>query len=517
MSDADSFNLCDYFLDESRLSMIGSQTAIAYGGERLAYADLRRLVDAWAARLAESGVSPGDRVALLLYDSPIFIAAFLAGAAIGAVSVPVNTALSADEIRFIVDDSGARLVVCEAELRDKLARLKTSAGEAPAVYVVDARRWSRDEIRGRAGSVAQAQTSSDSPAFMLYTSGSTGTPKGALHRHGAPRETALTYGANVLRLTETDRVYSSSRLFFAYGLGNSLTFSLAAGAAVILDCERPTPERIAHLFAEQRPTVFFGVPAVYRALLDFNAASPLDTSSLRLCVSAGEALPARIFEDWRSTFQLEILDGIGSTEMLHIFIANHPNEARAGSSGRVVAGYSARLLDDMGQEVAAHGTGNLWVKGASAFVGYWNRADLTAATIREGWLKTGDVYRRDNEGFYYHVGRSDDCFKVSGLWVSPIEVEAVLAAHPAVVEAAVVSATGADGLATGRAFVVIRTEGAAEAIIAELKAFAAARLPRYKAPSQIVIVETLPRTATGKVQRFKLRQLGTDSTTEEHA
>ncbi|MEN3332547.1 MAG: hypothetical protein V7641_1912 [Blastocatellia bacterium] len=517
MSSTDSFNLYDYFLNSSRLSIIGNETAIAYRGERLSYNDLRRLVDAWTARLAESGISAGDRVALLLYDSPLFIAAFLAGAAIGAVSVPINTALSSDEIEFIVADSGARLVICEAELRDKLIRLKTETIQSPAVTFIDARRWSRDEIEEDAGCIGSAPTSSDSPAFMLYTSGSTGTPKGALHRHRAPRDTALTYGAKVLQLTKADRVYSSSRLFFAYGLGNSLTFPLAAGATVMLDCERPTPERFARLLVEQRPTVFFGVPAVYRALLDFNTGHALDTTSLRLCVSAGEALPARIFEEWRDRFNLEILDGIGSTEMLHIFISNYPNEARAGASGRVVDGYSARLLDDAGQEVGAGTLGNLWVKGASAFVGYWNRPDLTAATIQDGWVKTGDLYRCDDDGFYYHVGRSDDCFKVSGLWVSPIEVESVLAAHPAVVEAAVVSATGADGLATARAFVVIRTEDDAEKINAELKAFAGARLPRYKAPSEIRIVKTLPRTATGKVQRFKLRQLGVDSTTEEQA
>jgi benzoate-CoA ligase family protein len=515
MSSADAFNLRDYFLNDSRLSVIGNDTAIDYHNERLSYADLRRLVDDWAARLAVSGVGAGDRVALLLYDSPIFIAAFLACASIGAVSVPINTALSADEIQFIVDDSGARLIICEADLREKLARLKAS--ESLASYTVDARHWTRDEIRRLDTRAEVARTSSDSPAFMLYTSGSTGTPKGALHRHGAPRETALTYGANVLQLTRADRVYSSSRLFFAYGLGNSLTFPLAAGATTILDCERPTPDRIARILTEQRPTVFFGVPAIYRALLEFKCGHALDTSALRLCVSAGEALPARIFAEWRAETGLEILDGIGSTEMLHIFISNRPDEVRAGSSGRAVEGYSARLLNDAGEEATGAAVGNLWVKGASAFVGYWNRTDLTAATIRDGRVKTGDVYRRDEQGFYYHVGRSDDCFKVSGLWVSPVEVEAVLAAHPEVVEAAVVSSTAADGLATARAFVVIRTEDDAEKLVAELKAFAGARLPRYKVPSEIVFVRTLPRTATGKVQRFKLRQFGAHTRTEDQA
>jgi benzoate-CoA ligase family protein len=425
--------------------------------------------------------------------------------------VPINTALPAEDVQFITSDSGSRLVICEDELRSKVAALESAVRSSPIILAVDARSlvFSDNDANDAGESLrVDAGTTGETPAFMLYTSGSTGTPKGALHRHTAPRDTALTYGANVLRLAAGDRVYSSSRLFFAYGLGNSLTFPLAAGAAVILDAERPTPERIAQLFSDAAPTVFFGVPAIYRALLDFDKQRALDTSSLRLCVSAGEALPARIFEEWRDRFGLEILDGIGSTEMLHIFISNRAGAARAGASGQVVEGFDARLLDDAGSEVAGDAMGNLWVKGASAFVGYWNRAELTELTIQDGWVKTGDVYRRDTEGFFYHIGRSDDCFKVSGLWVSPVEVENVLVAHPAVVEAAVVAATGADGLATTRAFVVIRTEEDAEQVRAELAAFTRARLPRYKAPTQIVCVEALPRTATGKVQRFKLRQHG---------
>ena len=515
MSDAEAFNLCDYFLSDSRLSKIADDTAIEYRGTRLSYKELHRLVQSWAARLTANGVKAGDRVALLLYDSPLFVAAFLAGARVGAVSVPINTSLPADDVTFIIADSGARLIICEAELEVKLAGIGTRASGEPTIVRVDARRWPGDHSDAGDGFFNSGSTTGDSPAFMLYTSGSTGTPKGALHRHRAPRDTALTYGANVLQLTKADRVYSSSRLFFAYGLGNSLTFPLAAGATVILDCERPTPDRIAKVFSERKPTVFFGVPAVYRALLDFQARQPLDVSSLRMCVSAGEALPAPLFEQWRDAFGLEILDGIGSTEMLHIFISNRPGQARAESSGQIVEGYGARLLDDAGSEVVADAPGNLWVQGASAFTGYWKREDLTAATIQDGWVRTGDVYRRDDAGFYYHIGRSDDCFKVSGMWVSPVEVESVLAAHPAVVEAAVVSARGADGLATARAYVVIRPEDDAEATIADLPAFAAARLPRYKTPTQVVRVEALPRTATGKVQRFKLRQLGVNSTTEE--
>jgi benzoate-CoA ligase len=232
----------------------------------------------------------------------------------------------------------------------------------------------------------------------------------------------------------------------------------------------------------------------------------LDVSSLRLCVSAGEALPARIFEDWQRELGLTILDGIGSTEMLHIFISNSEIEARAGSSGKIVTGYAARLVDENGNEVSQNEPGNLWVKGGSATTGYWNRPELTQSTIQEGWVKTGDIYRKDEDGFYYHIGRSDDCFKVRGLWVSPIEVESALLTHKSVAEAAVVSAVGRDGLATVRAFVVIREEGDGETIKEELRNFAGSRLAKYKVPSEIELIDEMPRTSTGKIQRFKLRR-----------
>ncbi|HSF22923.1 MAG TPA: benzoate-CoA ligase family protein, partial [Blastocatellia bacterium] len=348
-------------------------------------------------------------------------------------------------------------------------------------------------------------TTRESPAFLLYTSGSTGAPKGVLHRHGSIPHTVESYSNNILRLTNRDRVYSSSRLFFAYGLGNSLSFPLAAGATVILDPARATPERIATLFEEQAPTVFFGVPAVYLALLEHRAkGGALNTSKLRLCLSAGEALPARIFEDWQREFGLTILDGIGSTEMLHIFISNREGKARGGSSGKTIPGYAARLVDDHLLEV--EGLGDLWVRGSSATVGYWNRPELTRETIQDGWVRTGDIYRREQDGFFYHVGRSDDCFKVRGLWVSPIEVEGALLAHDSVSEAAVVSAVDNAGLATAKAYVVIRGEKQ-EGLKNELISFVGSRLASYKAPSQIEFINEMPRTATGKVQRFKLRGL----------
>jgi benzoate-CoA ligase len=501
------FNLFDCLLDDERLSVIGSKTAIDFRGGRITYKELRREVDFWAEQFTGAGVSEGDRVALLLFDSPEFVACFLAAAAVGAISVPVNTFLTAEEVMFIIKDSGTRLVVAEDELEWKVDLGEPSLSGTCSLLVVDtlARHYlePKDDVAPRSHLPA---TTKQTPAFLLYTSGSTGAPKGVLHLHGSIPYTIATYGESVLRLTESDRVYSASRLFFAYGLGNSLSFPLGAGATAILSTERPAPENLARLFEEQLPTVLFGVPAVYRALLDWHAqGNRLDTSSLRLCVSAGEALPASIFDEWRQTFGAEILDGIGSTEMLHIFISNRTGEARAGSSGKVVEGYEARLLDEAGNEARSDDLGNLWVRGQSATAGYWNRAELTRDTIHDGWVKTGDVYRRDDEGYFYHIGRSDDCFKVRGLWVSPIEVESVLLSHEAVQEVAVVPAVDASGLATVRACVVIRANREGEALREELRIFAGSRLPQHKVPSQIEFLSELPRTSTGKVQRYKLR------------
>ena len=499
------FNLFDHFLGDERLNTIGARTAIEFRGGRITYSELRREVDYWTEQISNAGVREGDRVAILLYDSPELISIFLASVSIGAIAVPINTFLLPEEVGFILGDCGARVAIVEEELEWKAHILSS---DECTVLVIDTNCCQhlepKDEIAPRP---PLCGTTLASPAFMLYTSGSTGTPKGVLHRHGAIPVTVRNYSENILRLKEGDRLYSASRLFFAYGLGNSLSFPIAAGATVILDPERATPERVARLFEEQMPTVFFGVPAVFNALLEHSRkGATLDVSSLRLCVSAGEALPARIVEEWRERFDLPILDGIGSTEMLHIFISNSEDSIVPGSSGKLVDGYSAKLVDEQGSDVATGEPGNLWIKGESATAGYWNRPELTAATIREGWVMTGDVYRVVEDGFFFHIGRSDDCFKVRGLWVSPIEVENVLLLHEAVAEAAVVSAKDADGLATVKAFVVIRQDMDREGLLDELRGFVSSRLPQHKVPSRIQFLRELPRTSTGKVQRFKLRK-----------
>lgn len=385
--DPAQFNLTDYFLREERLPRFNKKSAIEFRDSTLTYGDLRNKVDRWVRLLINFETKEGDLVALMLYDSPEFIACFLAIVSLGAVAVPINTFLSRSDVKFILSDSGARLLIVESELEEKV-QTDGHANDC-AILKVDSRTLSRFEAFSadthESPTPAQVATTRESPAFLLYTSGSTGTPKGVLHLHGSMPFTVDSYANNVLRLTSEDKVFSSSRMFFAYGLGNSLTFPLAAGATVILEPERMNAGRLARFIDDRKPTAFFGVPAVYLSLLDYRSSGgQVDFSSVRLCVSAGEALPSKIFEDWQHEFGLTILDGIGSTEMLHIFISNGEGDSRAGSSGMVVDGYDARLVNDAGEEVEPNESGNLWVRGGSATSGYWNRPDLTETTIVDG-------------------------------------------------------------------------------------------------------------------------------------
>src|SRR5215217_7982774 len=502
-----------------------SSPAIRFDGRTITYGELRAETSMMAQVINSLGVASGDRVALLLHDSPQFVEAFIATISLGAIAVPINMALRAGEQCSILHNSGANLAFIEAEsCRALLTHAPEKLQSLKKVVVVERTSGKRchenlgpvpllalelllDEA-GETPAIESADPGPNDPAFILYTSGSTGEPKGAVHRQADIFYTNETFCREVLRLTPEDRLFSSSRLPFAYGLGNSFSFPLLNGATTILCCEKPSPDVIARTFAECRPTIFFGVPVVYNLLLEHHrSGKKLDCSSLRLCISAGEALPAHLGEEWERVFCVQLLDGIGSTEMLHMFMSNHENDVRYGSSGKLLNGYEARLLDEKGEPAPADSEGNLWIKGDSAATYYWQNPEATAQTFVDGWVRTGDLYRRDRDGYWFHMGRSDDCFKSSGQWVSPVEVENTLLRHPGVARAAVVEDFDSNQLPCACAFVVKQdVESDPAPFEKELRALAAESLPRFKQPRKYVFVSELPYTATGKIQRFKLRQ-----------
>jgi len=514
-----------------------SRIAIVYDHREITYGELWDETIRVAEVLNGLDIKRGDRVAILLADSPEFITSFVAIISLGAIAVPINLALRREDQLFILKDCGARAAVIESssmpvlfgeadtppELRDilsvsreddsevtSIAGLNVQSfenGNRPPLYSLPARGHERANglPHGRA-TAPHDDTTLDSDAFILYTSGSTGEPKGAVHSQADIFYTNETYCREVLKLREGDRLFSSSRLPFAYGLGNAFTFPLLNGLTTILCREKPAPAVVSEIFADYRPTIFFGVPVVYRMLLEHHRdVAALDTSSLRLSVSAGEALPAQLGAEWEQTFGVQVLDGIGSTEMLHMFMSNHDGEVRYGSSGKLLDGYEARLVDHEGAATEAGEVGNLWIRGASAASRYWQRPETTTQTFVEGWTRTGDLYRCDEDGFWWHMGRSDDCFKPTGQWVSPIEVESVLVRNEAVRAAAVVEGFDKDGLSCVCAFVVLTHGHEPDSTETEIRALCESALPRFKQPRRYYFISELPYTATGKVQRFKLR------------
>jgi benzoate-CoA ligase family protein len=485
--------LVDRHLEQGR----GDRIAIRCDGASLTYADLQREVFRAQRAISDRGVQPGERLAMVVNDEPGFVAFFLAAIRSGAIPVPLSTMLTGPDIASIVDDAGATLLVASAEHADRLAEADTPAGRV----VIGDESWAAYDDRSE---VAVADTDEASIAFWLYSSGTTGRPKGVMHRHASLQATADTYARTVLDTGEDDRFLSVAKLFFAYGLGNSLTFPFAVGATTILSPTRPTPNGMLRLVADEQPTLFFASPGFVAAILDAEP-DPVAFSSVRATVTAGESLPADLHRRFTETFGHDVLDGIGTTEALHIFLSNRLGDQVAGSSGKPVDGYEANLLDDAGSMIdEPEVPGYLHVRGPSIAAGYWQRPEATAAAfLPGGWLRTGDVYTRSAEGHWTFLGRNNDMIKAGGIWVSPAEVESVLIRHPDVLEAAVVGARDEAGLEQTVAFVVARADR--EIDPADIERHCRAEMAAFKRPKRLFVIDELPKTATGKIRRFELR------------
>ena len=507
------YNAATWFVDRHVAEGRSARLAVIHEGARLTYGDVAAGANQLGNALRRLGVHREQRVVLLLHDSPQFVWSFWGALKIGAVPIPTNTLLTPRDYEYMLRDSRAEVAIVSEPLAPALAAARPRAPALRHIVVVgraSAADLSYDELVGaERPELDPADTTKDDVAFWLYTSGTTGTPKAAVHLHHDMLVCCETFGRHVLEIGPDDRTFSVAKLFFAYGLGNALYFPFHVGATTVLFPGRPEPAKVFDVIARERPTLFYAVPTAYAAMLQAaDAGGSRDLGSVRVCISAGEPLPKAIYERWRERFGIEILDGIGSTELCHQFIANRPGRVRPGSSGTLVPGYDARIVDDQGQELPAGEIGNLLVSGDSACACYWNQHERTKQTIQGEWVRTGDKYTRDADGYFWYAGRGDDMIKAGGMWVSPAEVEGALVEHPAVVEAGVVGAAGADELVKPVAFVVLaRGHAPGPALEAELQGFVKQRLAHYKYPRWIRFVEELPKTATGKIQRYKLREL----------
>jgi benzoate-CoA ligase family protein len=511
-----TFNVASYFVDRNVLEGRGSNTAIEWGTQQVNYQELMEQTNRAGNALRSLGVRMEERVAILLPDSPAFLYSFFGAIKVGAVAVPLNTYLQPQEYEYLLNDTRARVLIVHQTLLPQLrliARERLSYLQEIVVAEGNDNSGStlfENLMESSARELKEAQTSKDDAAFWLYSSGSTGASKACVHLHHDMVVCAELYAKGILNINERDRCYSVARLFFAYGLGNAGYFPLSCGATTILSPARPEPAEIYKNIEHHRPTLFFSVPSNYAALLAYRVpdGKEFDLSSIRHAISAGESLPAPLFERFKQRFGIEILDALGSTETLQMVISNRPGDVRPGSSGKIIPGYEAKLIDETGGEAAQGEIGTLLIKGDSTCAGYWNQHEKTKETFEGPWFRTGDKYYQDEDGYFWYAGRADDLFKVNGRWLSPAEVESALIAHPAVQEAAVIAREDTNQLTKPAAYVVIKPGFPEdEELVHTLQNWVMERLGAYKRPRWITFLSDLPKTSTGKLQRFKLREL----------
>jgi len=519
---SDFFNATDYFIDRNVREGRGNKIAIYTEFRNYTHNDLQKMINKTANALREVDLRIDDRIMILMLDVPQFLAVFYGAIKIGAVPIPVNTMMTSDDYEYYLNDSRAKALAISEPLMPLVSKIKGNLPYLRDMVVISEQDGPiipfKQKYRHAPVEIRTEYTTKDDAAFWLYSSGSTGSPKGAIHSQYDMVTVSQSFGQGVLKLKEDDILFSAARLFFAYGLGNSGYMPFSVGASVVLNPDPPKPENVFTYIKKFRPTIFFGIPTLYGQMLEYkekedkekgttpNPDAKHELSSLRVCVSAGEALPPDIYTRWKKRYGIDILDGIGSTEMLHIFISNRPGDVKPGSSGKPVPGYELKIVNDDGQDAQDGEIGLLLVKGASAAQQYWKKREKTRLTMQGEWVSTGDKYYVDKEGYYYCAGRGDDMLKVGGIWVSPVEVENCIIEHPAVFEAAVVGAKDEKDLVKPKAFVVLKEDQEpSKELEKDIQQWVLERLAKYKYPRWIVFVKNLPKSPTGKIQRFKLR------------
>lgn len=502
------YNAATTFVDENINQGRGDKVAIHYQEQKITYQEVFEKVNRTGNALKDLGIGIEDRVLVILPDSPEFAYSFFGAIKIGAVAVPTNPWMFAKDYEYLANDSRARVIIVHESALPEIEKIWDNTPFLRHIIVVGAPRGkalSFDGLIAKASDKLEAEkTTKDDVCFWGYTSGSTGDPKGAVHLQRDMITITDLFVTPVLGMTESDLCFSASKMFFAYGLGNSLYFPFRFGAATVLWPEKPDPEKVLQVIEKYRPTFFYSVPTLFARYL--RVQKKYDLSSLRICLSSGEPLPPALFHQWKARTGVELLDVVGSTEATHDFLANRPGRAKAGSSGEVTPAFEAKIVDDGGREVPSGEVGNLMVRGDATAPYYWNKDEQTKRMMQGEWLKTGDTYYRDAEGYYWYCGRSDDMMKVGGLWVSPIEIENTLMEHPAVLESGVIGDNDADGLLKPKAFVMLKSEfKPSDELRVELQNHVKSKLAPYKYPRWIEFVDELPKTVTGKIQRFRLR------------